>query len=82
MDAFDWVDKRDPRHALRHAQEDLLQYFDRLPKAVKAALNGASVNICSWCAEIWVDRYGSAEAVRLIRRARFIDDTRAVTRTD
>jgi hypothetical protein len=82
MDAFDWVDKRDPAHSLRHAQEDLLKYFDRLPPQVKEALLGADVNVCSWCAEIWVDRHGAAKAARLIRDVRYIDATRAITPID
>ena len=82
MDAFEWVDKRDPAHSLRHAQEDLLTYFDRLPQEIKAALLSADVNVCSWCAEIWAEQYGAAKAARLIRDARHIDDTRAVTPID
>ena len=79
MQAFEWVDKRDPNHAIRHAKEDLLTYFDRLPPLIKEALLVADVNVCSWCAEIWVSRYGEAKAAQLIRDARFIDDTNAVT---
>src|SRR5262249_24070082 len=79
MAAFTWVDKRDPNHALRHAKEDLLGYFDRLPAEVKDALNQSDVNVCAWCAEIWVDQYGAAKAARLIRDVTFVDDTRAVT---
>jgi hypothetical protein len=80
MDAFDWVDKSDLRHALRHAQEDLLSYFDRLPAEVKAALTEADVNVCSWCAAIWADSYGAANAARIIRAVRFVDDTRAIVK--
>jgi len=79
MDGFNWVDKRDPRHAHRHAKEDLLGYFDRLPAQVKDALNKSDVNVCSWCAEIWVEEYGVAKAARLIRDVRYIDATRAIT---
>jgi hypothetical protein len=82
MAAFTWVDKRDPNHDLRHAKEDLLGYFDRLPAEVKDALNQSSVNVCAWCAEIWVDEYGAATAARLIRDVTFVDDTRAVTPVD
>jgi hypothetical protein len=82
MAAFEWVDKRDPNHALRHAKEDLLHYFDRLPAHIKDALNTADVNTCAWCAEIWVGNYGAEKAVRLIRDVRFIDDTRAITPID
>ena len=77
--SFDWVDRRDPNHALRHAQEDLLHYFDRLPPQVKDALNTSDVNVCSWCAEIWASQYGVTKAAQLIGDVRFIDDTRAVT---
>ena len=73
MDGFDWVDKRDPAHALRHAKEDLLVWFDRLPRQIKAALLTADVNTCSWCAEIWANRYGVAKAVQLIRDVRYVD---------
>jgi hypothetical protein len=82
MDAFEWVDKRDPAHARRHAQEDLLHYFDRLPPQVKDALNKSDVNTCSWCAQIWARQYGPAKAARLIRDVRYIDDTRAITPID
>ena len=82
MDGFEWVDKRDPHHAHRHAKEDLLGYFDRLPVPVKAALNRSAVNVCSWRAELWVEQYGAAKAVKLIRDVRFIDDIRAVTPVD
>ena len=80
MDAFEWLG-RGPNHALRHAKEDLLTYFDRLPAQVQDALNKADVNVCSYCAQIWTDSYGVAKAVRLIRDVRFIDATRAITPT-
>jgi hypothetical protein len=67
---------------LRHVKEDLLGYFDRLAVEVKDALNQSDVNVCSWCAEIWVAQYGAAKAARLIRNVRFVDDTRAVTPID
>ena len=79
MDSFAWIDRRDPAHSLRHAREDLLTYYDRLPRQVKEALLVADVNVCSWCAEIWTDQYGSAKAVQLIRDVRFINATRAIT---
>jgi hypothetical protein len=82
MAAFMWVNQRDPDHALRHAREDLLHYFDRLPIEVQDALNQCDVNICSWCAEIWVKSYGTALAVELIRNANFVEDTQAVTSVD
>jgi hypothetical protein len=82
MDAFEWVDKRDPAHARRHAQEDLLHYFDRLPPQIKAALLSADVNVCSWCAEIWTEQYGVAKAARLVRDVRYLDDTHAATPID
>ena len=81
-DAFEWMGRRDPNHALQHAREDLLGYFDRLPAQVKDALKKANVNVCSYCAEIWVGQYGAAKTARLIRDVRFIDDTRAVTPID
>ena len=82
MNCFDWVDKKDPNHTLRHAQEDLLTYFDRLPAEVKAALAEADVNVCSWCADIWIMNYGAASAAQIIRAVRFIDDTHAVVRLE
>ena len=82
MDAFEWVDKRDPAHARRHAQEDLLTYFDRLPLKVKEALLTADVNVCSWCAEIWAQQYGVAKTAQLVGDVRYIDDTRAITPID
>ena len=78
MDAFDWVDKRDPAHALRHAREDLNDYFDGLPAPIKDALNKSDVNVCSWCAQIWTGRYGIAKAVQLIRDVRYIDADHAI----
>ena len=82
MDAFNWLGRRDANHALRHAKEDLLTYFERLPAQVRDALNQADVNVCSWCAEIWVDQHGAAKAARLIRDVRYIDATRAITPID
>ena len=82
MDSFNWLGKRNADHALRHAKEDLLTYFERLPAQVRDALNQADVNVCSWCAEIWVSDYGVAKAASLIRDVRFIDDTRAATPFD
>jgi hypothetical protein len=82
MQAFSWIDRRDPAHAIAHAKEDLLSYFDRLPPLVKQALLVADVNVCSWCAEIWVDRFGAEKAAQLIRGTRFIDDANAVTPID
>jgi hypothetical protein len=79
---FNWIDRGDPNHALHHAQEDLLDYFDWLPIEVQDALNRADVNVCSWCAEIWVAQYGAAIAAELIRNVVFVDDTRAVTSVD
>ena len=76
---FSWMDRRDPRHAWRHAREDLLDYFDRLPLEVRDALNRSDTNVCSWCAEIWLQAHGAAAAVALIRNVRFVDDARAVT---
>jgi hypothetical protein len=76
MAAFDWVE-RDDNHAMRHAQEDMLKYFDRLPEPIKEALMEADVNVCSWCAEIWVDQYGIADTTRLIRSVKYTDDTHA-----
>jgi hypothetical protein len=35
---------------------------------VRDALNRSDVNVRSWCAEIWVDRYGAAKAAELVRR--------------
>jgi hypothetical protein len=57
-------------------------YCDRLPAEVKDALNQSDVNVCSWCAEIWVAEYGAATAVELIRNVRFVDDAQAVTSVD
>ena len=79
MDAFDWLDKSAPDHALSHAQADLVEYFDRLPLPIKDALHRSDVNVCAWCASIWVARYGVAMAARLIGDVRYLDDTRAVT---
>jgi hypothetical protein len=79
MAAFGWLDRRDPDHALGHAKEDLLTYFDELPAPIKDALNVAPLNICSWCAQIWVSQYGVAEATRLIGSARFVDAALAAT---
>ena len=79
MDAFDWLDKSAPDHALSHAQADLVEYFDRLPTPIKDALHRSDVNVCAWCASIWVERYGVAMAARLIGDVRYIDDGRAVT---
>src|SRR6516164_9763054 len=73
---FNWIDRDDPNHALAHAQEDLLCYFDRLPPVVQNALNQADTNVCSWCAEIWVRQYGAQVAAQLIRDARFVDAVR------
>ena len=79
MDAFNWIDKSAPDHALHHAQEDLIRYFDQLPQTIKAALHRSDVNVCAWCASIWVKRYGAAMAARLVGDVRYIDDTCAVT---
>jgi hypothetical protein len=73
------IDRDDPNHALAHAQEDLLIYFDHLPAEVQNVLNQAGVNVCSWCAGIWVEQYGAQAAVQLIRDVRFVDTGRAVT---
>jgi hypothetical protein len=77
--AFRWIDRRDPDHVPRHAKEDLFGYFDRLPAEVKDALNQAEVNVCSCCAELWMDQYGAGEAAGLICDFRFIDHNWAVT---
>ena len=74
-----WIDKSAPDHALHHAQEDLIRYFDQLPQTIKAALHRSDVNVCAWCASIWVKRYGAAMAARLVGDVRYIDDTCAVT---
>jgi hypothetical protein len=66
MDGFNWLGRPKPDHAQQHAQADLLEYFDRLPAEIQDALNGAAVNVCSWCAEIWLSGYGTAAAVELI----------------
>ena len=81
---FGWLKRDDPLHALEHARKDLLRYFDRLPTSVKDALNAADVNVCSWCAQIWVDEYGAFKAVQLIRDVRFTldDPCRAATPID
>lgn len=73
MDAFNWIDQRDADHVLRHAEQDMLKYFDELSPEIKRALLGATVNVCSWCAEIWAAQYGVAKAAQLIRDVRFID---------
>jgi hypothetical protein len=31
MEGFSWVDRRDPNHHQRHAQEDLLKYLRQAP---------------------------------------------------
>jgi hypothetical protein len=82
MAAFDWIDRSKSDHVLAHAQEDLLDYFDRLPAEVKAALAEADVNVCSWCAEIWIRNYGAASAAQIIRAVRFIDDMHAVVKLE
>lgn len=79
--AFKWMGKHSADHVGDHAKLDLLTYFEHLPANVKDALNGADVNVCSYCAEIWVGIYGAARAVQLIANTRFIpgSDTVAIT---
>ena len=84
MAGFGWIDWENSLHALQHAREDMLKYFDRLPLSIKNALNASDVNVCSWCAEIWVNRYGAFKAAKLIRDVRFVrdDPCRAATPID
>ena len=82
MAAFDWIDRSKSDHVLAHAQEDLLDYFDRLPTEVRAALTEADVNVCSYCAEIWIKRYGAASAAQIIRAVRFVDERRATVKLE
>ena len=79
MEAFDWLDRQAPDHALAHAKADMLTWFDKLPPEIQYALNQAQVNVCAWCASIWCDSYGPATALALIYNTTFVDDTRAVT---
>jgi hypothetical protein len=79
MDGFNWIDRGAPNHSLAHAKEDMNRYFDGLPASIKDALNVADVNVCAWCAQIWVAKYGATRAAQLIRDVRFIDEMRAVT---
>jgi hypothetical protein len=60
----------------------MLDHFDRLSPEIQKALNSAPVNVCSYCVENWVLEYGAEVTVELIEQARFVDDTRAVTRVD
>jgi hypothetical protein len=76
---FNWIERGDPNHALAHAQEDLLHYFDRLPPVIQNALNQADTNVCSWCADLWLQEFGERLPVQLIRDVRFVDAGRAVT---
>jgi hypothetical protein len=79
MDGFNWLGRPKSDHAQQHAQADLLEYFDRLPAEIQDALNGAAVNVCSWCAEIWLKKYGAPAAVELVRNARFVGEAEAAT---
>ena len=78
MDAFKWMGKC---NEAEHAKQDLLNFFERLPALVKGALNAADVNVCSFCAEIWVEQYGAVRAAQLITNTRFIPGSETVAIT-
>jgi hypothetical protein len=88
VNAFSWLNRRDPSHVAAHARADFLGLgagdhgFDKLPAAVRDTLNASDVNVCCRCVTGWVRDYGVAKAARLIRDVRFIDDARAVTPID
>jgi len=58
----------------------MLDHFDGLPPDIQTALKSARLNVCSYCVENWLREYGAKVTVELIEEARFVDETRAVTR--